>query len=73
MGKGGTLGWLKPARAIVSGFALLLLVALALSGGLQIHREPDIFHLTCEPCLRLTREKQKEITLRTLQGLDEGM
>jgi hypothetical protein len=40
MGKGGTLGWLKPARAIVPGFALLLLVALALSGGLQIHREP---------------------------------
>lgn len=32
MGKGRTLGWLKPARAIVPGFTLFLLVALALKG-----------------------------------------
>jgi uncharacterized repeat protein (TIGR01451 family) len=32
MDKGRTLGWLKLARAIVPGFALLLLVALALKG-----------------------------------------
>jgi uncharacterized repeat protein (TIGR01451 family) len=32
MGRGRTLGWLKPARVIVPGFVLLLLVALALKG-----------------------------------------